>query len=76
MEDTKEFFAMFKTYIVRYITALGSILPVFTYLNRFYVEPKLETDLETILTKLFRDVLEKPVVERVFRKKYFFFFSN
>ena len=54
--------------MVRYVVALGSILPVFTYLNRFYIEPKLETDLKVILTKLFVDVLDVPVVQRVIRK--------
>ena len=68
LDDNKEFFAAFKAYVVRYVVALGSILPVFTYLNRFYIEPKLETDLKVILTKLFVDVLDVPVVQRVIRK--------
>ena len=62
--------SQFKTYLNRFVSALGSILPVFTYLNRFYVEAKLETDLQTVLTKLFQQVMNPEVIDKVVGKEF------
>lgn len=37
----------------QYIQALGGIVPIFNYMNRFYIESKLKTDLNLELRKLF-----------------------
>merc|ERR1712226_170355 len=37
----------------QYLQALGGIVPIFNYMNRFYVESKLKTDLNVELKKLF-----------------------
>ncbi len=40
-------------HLAQYRFALASIVPIFTYLNRFYVETKLHTDLDTVLRGIF-----------------------
>jgi len=37
----------------QYLQALGGIVPIFNYMNRFYIETKLKTDLNIELRKLF-----------------------
>lgn len=53
----------------RYFRALSSIVPIFTYLNRFYVATKLDTDIQTELLKLYgtavADAVVQPVVKAV-----------
>ncbi|XP_072026548.1 CDK2-associated and cullin domain-containing protein 1-like [Amphiura filiformis] len=46
--------------IKQYSQALGGIVPIFNYLNRFYVTQKLGTDLRRELTKLFVEYILEP----------------
>lgn len=48
------FIEKFSYILNQYIQALGGIVPIFNYMNRFYVETKLKTDLNEELLKLFR----------------------
>lgn len=41
----------------QYMQALDGIVPIFNYMNRFYIETKLKTGLSEELTKLFRDIV-------------------
>jgi len=52
--DAIPFIESFSYLMHQYIQALTGIVPIFNYLNRFYVENKLKTDLNDELRKLFR----------------------
>lgn len=43
----------FNAALNQYLQGLGGIVPIFNYMNRFYVESKLNTDLKTELLRLF-----------------------
>ncbi|KAM9810042.1 CDK2-associated and cullin domain-containing protein 1 isoform X1 [Syngnathus typhle] len=45
----------FNTALTQYITSLQCIVPVFMYLNKFYIESKLHRDLNQDLMNLFAD---------------------
>lgn len=52
----------FNTALSQYIASLQCIVPVFMYLNKFYIESKLNRDLKEDLMKLFADqVAEKHI---------------
>lgn len=51
--------------LVQYFHALGGIVPIFTYMNRFYIETKLHTDLKTELIKIFSGTVSDPHVGRL-----------
>lgn len=52
----------FNTVLSQYIASLQCIVPVFMYLNKFYIESKLNRDLKEDLMKLFAEqVAEKHV---------------
>uniref|UniRef100_A0A8C4SZH1 CDK2 associated cullin domain 1 n=1 Tax=Erpetoichthys calabaricus TaxID=27687 RepID=A0A8C4SZH1_ERPCA len=52
----------FNTALTQYMGALQSIVPLFIYMNKFYIETKLNRDLREDLVKLFTDcVAEKHV---------------
>ena len=51
--------------LVQYFHALGGIVPIFTYMNRFYIEAKLHTDLKTELTKIFSSLVADKHVARL-----------
>lgn len=53
-EDPKSFIEKFSFILNQYLQALGGIVPIFNYMNRFYVETKLKTDLNEELKKLFQ----------------------
>ncbi|KAL5021893.1 hypothetical protein ScPMuIL_001048 [Solemya velum] len=53
-EDPKSFIDSFSYIMTQYLQALGGIVPIFNYMNRFYIETKLKTDLNEELRKLFR----------------------
>ncbi|XP_033757779.1 CDK2-associated and cullin domain-containing protein 1-like [Pecten maximus] len=54
VENSKSFLEKFSFLVNQYILALGGIVPIFNYMNRFYVETKLKTDLNEELKKLFK----------------------
>ncbi|KAK3095183.1 hypothetical protein FSP39_011168 [Pinctada imbricata] len=54
VEEPKSFIEKFSFLLNQYLQALGGIVPIFNYMNRFYVETKLKTDLNEELRKLFR----------------------
>lgn len=57
-----QFVHEFDRLLAQYLHALASIVPIFTYMNRFYVESKLNTDLRVELLRLFsRQVADKYV---------------
>lgn len=47
------FVTHFHSALTQYLHALQAIVPVFNYMNRFYIETKLKTDLATELKNLF-----------------------
>jgi len=60
------FIEEFHKALVQYFHALGGIVPIFTYMNRFYIESKLHTDLRTELIKVFsRDVSDQHVTRLI-----------
>ncbi|XP_028324445.1 CDK2-associated and cullin domain-containing protein 1 [Gouania willdenowi] len=57
-----EFIENFNVALTQYTASLQCIVPVFMYLNKFYIESKLNRDLREDLMKLFADhVAEKHV---------------
>merc|ERR1719384_3096008 len=61
----QQFITEFHKALVQYFHALGGIVPIFTYMNRFYIEAKLHTDLKTELTKLFSSLVADKHVTRL-----------
>ncbi|KAM9365532.1 CDK2-associated and cullin domain-containing protein 1 [Pholidichthys leucotaenia] len=58
----ENFIEDFNTALTQYTASLQCIVPVFMYLNKFYIESKLNRDLRNDLMKLFADgVAEKHV---------------
>ncbi|KAG9274833.1 CDK2-associated and cullin domain-containing protein 1 [Astyanax mexicanus] len=58
----ESFIEKFNLALTQYTAALQCIVPVFIYMNRFYIETKLNRDLKDDLMKLFSDhVAEKHV---------------
>ncbi|KAG7462422.1 hypothetical protein MATL_G00184690 [Megalops atlanticus] len=56
------FIEKFNSALTHYMAALESIVPIFIYMNKFYIETKLNRDLRDDLTTLFTDhVAEKHV---------------
>lgn len=55
--DPAAFVDHFHSALSQYLHALQAIVPVFNYMNRFYVETKLKTDLATELKNLFISVV-------------------
>jgi len=51
--------------LVQYFHALGGIVPIFTYMNRFYIETKLKTSLQTELLKVFSSMFSDVHVKRL-----------
>ena len=48
--------------------ALDCIVPVFTYLSRFYIEAKFQTELRKILNGKFAVAVVNPVYKRILGK--------
>jgi len=59
------FIQEFHQALEQYFHALGGIVPIFTYMNRFYIEAKLHTDLKTELVKLFSSLVADKHVSRL-----------
>ncbi|XP_066535183.1 CDK2-associated and cullin domain-containing protein 1 isoform X2 [Hoplias malabaricus] len=58
----ERFIEKFNLALVQYTAAIQCIVPVFIYMNKFYIETKLNRDLKDDLMKLFSDhVAEKHV---------------
>ncbi|KAK3601412.1 hypothetical protein CHS0354_037745 [Potamilus streckersoni] len=57
MQTPASFIHKFSFLMNQYLQALGGIVPIFNYMNRFYVETKLKTDLSHELRNLFRTVV-------------------
>lgn len=55
VDDAKEFVECFSYLMHQYLQALSGIVPIFNYLNRFYVQSKLKKELNEELRKLFRE---------------------
>lgn len=51
--DAKLYIENFHQSVAQYLQALSGIVPIFNYMNRFYIVPKLRLDLEAELRKLF-----------------------
>lgn len=61
--------ARFNEIHTQYFHAINSLLPIFTYLNRFYVESKLSTNLSVEFERLFVNSLCDDTVDRLVGKK-------
>lgn len=55
----------FHNSLVQYFHALGGIVPIFTYMNRFYIELKLKTSLHVELLKVFSSMFSDLHVNRL-----------
>ncbi|XP_077350852.1 CDK2-associated and cullin domain-containing protein 1 isoform X2 [Festucalex cinctus] len=55
----------FNTALTQYISSLHCIVPVFLYLNKFYIESKLNRDLKQDLMNLFADHVAEKYVDRL-----------
>jgi hypothetical protein len=60
-----EFITEFHKALVQYFHALGGIVPIFTYMNRFYIETKLHTDLKSELLKVFSALVSDQHIRRL-----------
>ncbi|XP_038071053.1 CDK2-associated and cullin domain-containing protein 1-like isoform X2 [Patiria miniata] len=58
MCNASEYCKRFHTVLKQYTQALGGIVPIFTFLNRFYITQKLGTDLRPELEKMFMQHLQ------------------
>jgi len=63
--EDRHFINEFHKALVQYFHALGGIVPIFTYMNRFYIEAKLRTDLKTELIKVFSSLVSDQHVARL-----------
>ncbi|XP_064603535.1 CDK2-associated and cullin domain-containing protein 1-like [Liolophura sinensis] len=57
--DVKSYVEKFAFAMNQYLQALSGIVPIFNYMNRFYVETKLKTDLHAELQKIFTSHVAK-----------------
>lgn len=64
VEDS-DYIDNFHTILNRFFQALGGIVPIFTYMNRFYIETKLQTDLKKELLKVFSAMVADQHVRRL-----------
>ncbi|GAB1604028.1 CDK2-associated and cullin domain-containing protein 1-like [Argonauta hians] len=55
--DSTMFVEQFSVLMNQYLQALNGIVPIFNYMNRFYVETKLKTDLNKELRNLFSEIV-------------------
>ena len=60
-----QFISEFHRTLNQFIFAQASIVPIFTYLNRFYVELKLQTDLNSAIIKLYTDIVGDNSIHRL-----------
>lgn len=61
----KDFVIRFEEYLSQYRRSLQQIAIVFTYLNRVYIEVKLQEDLHTLLLKDFTTIVVDPCIGRL-----------
>uniref|UniRef100_T1ISH3 Cullin N-terminal domain-containing protein n=1 Tax=Strigamia maritima TaxID=126957 RepID=T1ISH3_STRMM len=62
--DGTAYIPKFTAAMTQYTQALGGIIPIFNYMNRFYVENKLHSDLKVELLRVFTNI----VIESHFEK--------
>ncbi len=53
LAEGREFVLRLHAHLGQFLVALESVVPIFTYLNRFYLEAKLQTELNTELLLIF-----------------------
>lgn len=63
--DDEAFINEFHKALDQYFHAIAGIVPIFTYMNRFYIEAKLHTDLKTELLKVFTKMVSDQHVSRL-----------
>ncbi|MBN3280215.1 CACL1 protein, partial [Polyodon spathula] len=63
-----QYIEKFDTALAQYMGALQSIVPLFIYMNKFYIETKLNRDLKEDLTKLFTDYVAEKHMCTLMRK--------
>jgi len=59
------FIAEFHKALVQYFHALAGVVPIFTYMNRFYIQSKLNTDLRSELIKIFSNLVSDPLMHKL-----------
>ncbi|KAL9982748.1 hypothetical protein ACROYT_G004841 [Oculina patagonica] len=57
MTPAEAYLEKFNFAMAQFFQAVSGIVAIFSYMNRFYVTPKLHTDLKTELWKLFTDLV-------------------
>lgn len=63
--STFQYLEAFQYAMKQYLIALGGIVPIFNYMNRFYVETKLKTDLNVELRQLFVQLVAEKHIEKI-----------
>jgi len=64
-EDRHNFICEVDSIMNQYFNALSSIVPIFTYLNRFYIESRLNTNLNSQLLHLFEKQITSPYINQI-----------
>jgi len=63
--ESSVYITKFHSAMTQYEQALGGIVPIFNYMNRFYVENKLHSDLKTELERVFTTVVADNHIEKL-----------
>lgn len=63
--DQSVYIVKFNAALTQYLQGLGGIVPIFNYMNRFYVESKLNTDMKTELLGLFAIYVAEQHFEKI-----------
>ena len=54
----------------KFVRAIPVIVPIFAYMNRFYVVPKMGSDLQVVLINLYEEIITGPLVQDVISKPF------
>jgi len=73
-DDRHNFITEVDSIMNQYFNALSSIVPIFTYLNRFYIESRLNTNLNSQLLHLFEKQITSPYINQILGKYFIVFF--
>jgi hypothetical protein len=63
--DSAAFVLAFDCYLTQFMHAVQLVVPTFIYLNRFYVEAKLGTNLKTEIMRSFATFVANPLINRI-----------
>jgi len=64
-QEELDFLKEFHKVTMQYCQAINSIVPIFTYMNRYYLENKMQTNLKSELLKLYSEQLADAFIESI-----------